>query len=275
MKLANDCDLNYKQSQNKRLLVELTLIEMAQLSSDEGETSGLCPTKILKPIFDKLRATQATPSPKGEALQNAQQPEKPAAPEMSGHAATTGRPAVPASPQAVSPTSTQRTPHPTPSLPLHGLGSFSLRRAAETAAAPAQAQQTATAQTTETVMENKPVTEVDLTVAWREFAQQLPREDTAMSHQMNNMEPVLQEDGTTFLVIVDNPSVQGNLTKMQPRIETYLHQRLQNGALRMTTRLREVTDKRRAYSRVEVLNMMLEQSEPLRKLKEEFQLELN
>ena len=55
MKLANDCDLNYKQSQNKRLLVELTLIEMAQLSSDEGPSSGLCPTKILKPIFTQLK----------------------------------------------------------------------------------------------------------------------------------------------------------------------------------------------------------------------------
>ena len=59
MKLANTCDLNYKQSPNKRLLVELTLIEMAQLSSDDGESSGLCPTKILKPIFQALRAQQA------------------------------------------------------------------------------------------------------------------------------------------------------------------------------------------------------------------------
>ena len=30
MRLCNDCDLQYKQSQNKRLLVELTLIEVAQ-----------------------------------------------------------------------------------------------------------------------------------------------------------------------------------------------------------------------------------------------------
>ncbi|MDE7117596.1 MAG: DNA polymerase III subunit gamma/tau, partial [Bacteroidaceae bacterium] len=63
MKLANTCDLNYKQSQNKRLLVELTLIEMAQLSSDDGEVSGLCPTKILKPIFKALRAQQPEAQP--------------------------------------------------------------------------------------------------------------------------------------------------------------------------------------------------------------------
>lgn len=32
IELANECDLNYKTSQNKRLLVELTLIKLAQLS---------------------------------------------------------------------------------------------------------------------------------------------------------------------------------------------------------------------------------------------------
>ena len=31
MKLCNDCDLNYRLSKNKRLLVELTLIQVAQL----------------------------------------------------------------------------------------------------------------------------------------------------------------------------------------------------------------------------------------------------
>lgn len=95
-----------------------------------------------------------------------------------------------------------------------------------------------------------------------------------MSHRMDNMEPTLQEDGVTFLVIVDNPSIQNDLVKMQPRIEAYLHQRLQNKLLHMTIRLREVTDKRRTYSRKEQLKMMLEQSEALRKLKEEFELEL-
>ena len=95
-----------------------------------------------------------------------------------------------------------------------------------------------------------------------------------MSFQMDNMEPQLQEDGKTVLVVVDNPSVQSEVHKMQTRIETYLHQRLQNNSLTLTTRLREVTEKTRVLSRKEVLNQMLKQSEALRKLKEEFQLEL-
>lgn len=95
-----------------------------------------------------------------------------------------------------------------------------------------------------------------------------------MSFQMDNMEPLLQEDGHTILVIVENPSVQGELQKMQPRIEAYLRQRLQNNMLHLITRQREATEKQHFFSRREIFNMMLEQSEALRKLTEEFELEL-
>ncbi len=246
MKLANDCDLNYKQSQNKRLLVEITLIEMAQLSSDDGEASGLCPTKILKPIFQALR-------PKTEVFQNVQ----PASP------AKTESPARPAAPSVIPPQSSPITPR--------RPGAFSIRRQQNS-----QSQQSTTVQETVVVptFENQPVNPTDLTVAWREFAKNLPQEDRALSFQLDNMEPQLQEDGQTILVIVDNPSLQGELHKIQPRIEGYLHQPLQNNALKLTTRLREATDKRRALSRMEIFNEMLEQSEALRKLKEEFELEL-
>ena len=115
---------------------------------------------------------------------------------------------------------------------------------------------------------------VELTIAWREFASRLPQQEIAMSHQLDNMEPTLQEDGKTILVVVDNPSIQNEVAKMQPRIEAFLRQRLQNNSLRITTRLREVTDKRRAFCKAEQLGMMLQQSEALRKLKEEFELEL-
>ncbi len=56
---CTDCDINYKLSQNKRLLVEITLIEIAQLAQDDTPSSGLRPTKTLKPIFNnKVTAKQ-------------------------------------------------------------------------------------------------------------------------------------------------------------------------------------------------------------------------
>lgn len=40
MKLCNDCDMNYRASKNKRLLVELTLIQVAQLTVEGDDGSG-------------------------------------------------------------------------------------------------------------------------------------------------------------------------------------------------------------------------------------------
>lgn len=258
MKLANDCDLNYKQSQNKRLLVELTLIEMAQLSSDEGPSSGLCPTKILKPIFTQLK----------QAANSRQQTA-----DNGKRTADNERQATDDRQQTTD--NRQPASNKTASLSHRGLGGFSLRRAAAAATTNSGQQVTDNNQQTATsTTKDMPFDGNSLTVAWRKFASNLPQEDIAMSHQMDNMEPMLQEDGKTFLVIVDNPSVQHELVKMQARIEAYLHEKLQNNSVKMTTRLREVTDKHRAYSRKEVLSMMLEQSEALRKLKEEFELEL-
>lgn len=51
MKLCNDCDLSYRQSKNKRLLVELTLIQLAQLTAEPEDTgSGRSPKKQLSPV---------------------------------------------------------------------------------------------------------------------------------------------------------------------------------------------------------------------------------
>ena len=56
LKLMNQCDVNYKQSGNKRLLVELTLIQIAQITQAEDKdvpVAGRCP-KRLKSLFRKL-----------------------------------------------------------------------------------------------------------------------------------------------------------------------------------------------------------------------------
>lgn len=53
--LLNACDLNYKQSSNKRLLVELTLIQVAQITQPEEDTpaAGRSP-KRLKTLFKNI-----------------------------------------------------------------------------------------------------------------------------------------------------------------------------------------------------------------------------
>ena len=40
LKIMNECDINYRQSSNKRLLVELTLIQVAQITQPDDDTPG-------------------------------------------------------------------------------------------------------------------------------------------------------------------------------------------------------------------------------------------
>ena len=55
LRLMNQCDINYRQSSNKRLLVELTLIEVAQITQpdDAAGAAGRSP-KRLKTLFKNL-----------------------------------------------------------------------------------------------------------------------------------------------------------------------------------------------------------------------------
>ena len=74
MKRCNDCDLNYRASKNKRLLIELTLIECTQLiaSEEEEEPEGRSPEKHLKPLFKQSGKAHASTSPPPIQPQTAQ-----------------------------------------------------------------------------------------------------------------------------------------------------------------------------------------------------------
>ena len=78
LRFCNDCDLNYRTSSNKRLLVELTLIQVAQAVDDDEAGCGLGPTKILKPLFAAIAPAAAAPqAPKAQPAATAQQHVRP------------------------------------------------------------------------------------------------------------------------------------------------------------------------------------------------------
>ena len=63
LKIMNQCDINYRQSSNKRLLVELTLIQVAQITQPEDQdvpVAGRTPNR-LKSLFKKLMTSQPQP----------------------------------------------------------------------------------------------------------------------------------------------------------------------------------------------------------------------
>lgn len=281
MKLCNDCDLNYRQSKSKRLLVELTLIQVAQLTVEpEDAGSGHGPKKQLSPVFHTAQASQpvappaqATPAATAPISQPTPQPQ-PAAASTQPYTSTLQQSEVPYTKSSPLPkVSTERK---APVIKAGSLG-MSIRKTQTASAEPAARTasnapvQQPVAETWEDYMFN----EKDLGYYWREFASLLPKEEAANAGRMMNMHPHLLADQQTFEVAVDNDMVQKYMQQLAPKIEAHLQEKLHNRKIRMTTRVSEANENVRAYSHVERFQMMSKKNPSLLKLKEALGLELS
>ena len=250
MKLCNDCDLNYRTSKNKRLLVELTLIQCAQLTLPDADdlVGGRSPRKRLKPLFKQLAA--ATP-----AVTQQSQPQA-------------GTAAVRKSPLPDQKQEKRKIPVIKP-----GQLSVSIRHrpVQQETAKPATP---VAANMNQTDYEDYMFNEKDLNYYWREFSQQqLPKEEKANAARMMNISPKLLND-TTFEVGVDNEMVAKYMNQLLPDIQAYLRDRLHNRKIVMTVRVFEAKEVVRAYSHLERFQLMSKKNPKLMKLKEIFGLEL-
>lgn len=295
MKLCNDCDLNYRLSKNKRLLVELTLIQVAQLTAEAEEPGqGRSPKQTLSPVFNQATAQAAqpaTPKPQPAAGNYAAQPAGNYAstlqqPNASYRPAEPVQPATSApSPQASAPGAGPMHANPLPKtsaekkIPVMKAGNIgiSIRRsqAPQTEKAAPAAQATAAIPQADANWEDYIFNEKDLNYYWREFAARLPKEEAANAGRMMNMQPQLLKDGVTFEVAVDNDIVQKYMQQLAPHIETHLRTQLHNRKIRMTVRVSAPNENIRAYSHVERFQMMSQKNPKLLKLKEALGLELS
>lgn len=80
---------------------------------------------------------------------------------------------------------------------------------------------------------------------------------------------------TVFEVIVNNPVQEQRLLEYQMDILSRLRAQLRNTHLRMEIRISENNEKKLAFTPAEKFNLMMEENESLRRLKDEFGLELS
>lgn len=277
LKLCNDCDLNYRNSHNKRLLVELTLIQLAQLTSDGEEASGgHSPRSVLKPIVPSATAPQAqAAAPMQKAVSQQPQPAAQAEVPKPQPARQTKAQAnaQAASAHVTSVLNAQKAEEKkTPIINKSNLG-FSIRHSqpeekpyADTSAAPP-------AQVSEPAPEEDYIfNERDVNYYWQEYAGRMPQEQIAIAKRMQHMRLTLLND-TTFEAVVDNPIIAKEFTDLAPHIQNYLRTRLKNSKVTMTVRVSEPTERVRAYGRDEQFQMMSQKNKALLELKDEFGLE--
>ena len=289
MKLCNECDLNYRISKNKRLLVELTLIQVAQLTTEGDDVSGgRGPTKTIKPIFTQPAAAQqpqvasATQvqqaslhtSPSSVTTQavngtTARHPQVSAAAQPGASASSGAASSAPSQGAGVAPTVKEERKIPV--MKMSSLG-VSIKN-------PQRDQTTQNTVTTHVPRVQQPEEDFifndrDLNYYWQEYAGQLPKEQDALTKRMQMLRPVLLNNSTTFEVVVDNEFAAKDFTALIPELQSYLRGRLKNSKVVMTVRVSEATETIRPVGRVEKFQMMAQKNQALMQLKDEFGLEL-
>ena len=289
MKLCNECDLNYRISKNKRLLVELTLIQVAQLTTEGDDVSGgRGPKKTIKPVFTQPAAAQQPQVASATQVQQAPVHSSPSSVTTQVANGTTAQhpqasaavqPGAPASPGAASSAPSQgagvaqtaKEERKIPVMKMSSLG-VSIKN-------PQRDQVSQNATTTYVPKVQQPEEDFmfndrDLNYYWQEYGGQLPKEQDALAKRMQMLRPALLNNSTTFEVVVDNEFAAKDFTALIPELQDYLRGRLKNSKVMMTVRVSEATETVRPVGRVEKFQMMAQKNQALMQLKDEFGLEL-
>ena len=265
IKLCNDCDLNYRVSKNKRLLVELTLIQVAQSISDSDDVSGgRRPNKILKPIFNHSENAQQSQNATQPIVQQKAEADAAIAAKIESTQSST-----------VAPSYEPKTAGPEKKVPLMNRSSIgvSIKGGVKKNDVVANATSTYATAVSAAQQEDFVFTEKDLNYYWLAYAGQLPKEQGPLAKQMQVMRPALLSDGVTFEVSTENQMVAKHFNKYIPVLQDYLRASLRNSKVRMTIRVNEVAEASRPVSKVDKFQMMAKKNSALVQLKEAFDLE--
>ena len=270
LKKMNQCDINYRQSSNKRLLVELTLIEIAQITqpAEEGDSAGRSPRR-LKSLFKHLMR-QAQPKPAAPQVAAAK-------PVVSKETSSTSMASSSSnsreSSQASSANQARETSQPSkPAVKLGGIG-FSWNNLMDQGkpskiniipgtVSPAIAQQ-----------KNAQFSQEDLELQWMAMCNRMPQELSGIATRMKNMNPTITEL-PQIEVQVDNALIKQEMEDFKGRIVSSLKNGLQNESLSLEIVIVEQKEQVKVMTRREQFEKLTKENPAIDKLRQVFNLEL-
>lgn len=280
IKLCNNCELNYRTSRNKRLLVELTLIQLSQLTtSDDSEDGGRGP-KMLKPIFNKTEQPQSQPQPNRTEAQST--PAATITPKQQPQAQPTApmadKPKEQQAPERRAPIQGRPDTLKRSEQANGGLGSmFRRARTNIESELPAQAGAAQATQPSAQVAttENKPtgVTGEALVQAWTSFALELPESERALTERMKIIIPEKGE-GNNYTIRVDNQLVAQIFEEQAAKIATGMSKFLAGAIMKMKIEINKVAVQRHVYDRTKQYEILREKNPAIEKLRKGLNLEL-
>jgi len=268
LQLMNQCDINYRQSSNKRLLVELTLIEVAQITQpdDEGAGSGRKPRR-LKSLFKHLM----------------QQPQpKQAAPQVAAAEPVVSTPIQPSQPSPSSPDSPTIQPTPTTSYnptirpQLKAKVGFSwnnLRQQGNKKLNIIPGTLDSNDPNALSKSEEQTFSQQDLELQWMSMCNRMPQKFSGIATRMKNMNPVITDFPAVELV-VENQLAMDQIEEIKGSIISTLKLYLHNKAITLNLRVAEHQEQMHILSRREQYEEMEKKNPSIAKLREILNLEL-
>ena len=287
LRLMNQCDINYRHSSNKRLLVELTLIEIAQITQpDDSPAAGRRP-KRLKTLFKNLmqQAHQHSAAPQvaaGAAVASAADAPKStvkttiSTSQTQPTVASTAQPTATAQPAQAATQSYQATAR--PQLKAHGnaLGYSwnNLRQMAK----PKKMQiipGTLGVDDPNSVPkdEHQEFTQHDLEFQWMSMCNRMPQKFSGIAARMKNMNPTITTL-PSLEVVVENQIMFDQMQTIKGSIVNTLRLYLHNSDITLNMRLAERHEQTKILTRREQFEEMSRQNPSVEKLRALLDLEL-
>lgn len=268
LRLMNDCDVNYRQSSNKRLLVELTLIEIAQITQpDDSVGSGRRPRQ-LKCLFQNIVRQQrqgkaavqvAAAGGVADKKQDAKE-ETMVAQEQNGKQ--------------------QRANYSTVNRPVLKAGSnvgFSWNKVREMSKRSkiqiVPGMLAPNDPNSKPITENNQFSQEDLELQWMSMCNRMPQKLSAIATRMKNMNPKIGEF-PNVKVMVDNQVILEQMQQIQKSILNTLKLYLSNTSITLELVLTKHEEAVRILSRREQFEEMSKENPAVEKLREIMDLEL-
>ena len=263
LRLMNQCDLGYRQSSNKRLLVELTLIEIAQITQEEDTPAAGRRPKRLKSLFQKLIKNV---QPQQAALQVAAAEQKPL------HTARVGAAHADAKVAETEPAAVANIPvRPKVKLGSVGMSFKNLRNSGRTD----ETNEAKSEKAVEEVAtdEKKQFTEEEMQMQWTAMCQRMPQQMAGIAARMRNMRPRITEF-PHIEATVDNQILLDQMNRIKGRIRSTLAKDLGNDGITLELKLAESNEVTKVLSRKEIFEELSTKNPAIEKLRGLLDLEL-
>ena len=272
LKIMNRCDVEYRQSSNKRLLVELTLIQIAQITQkdDDVPASGRSP-KRLKSLFKNL-IVKAQQKPTQQVVGSLKHHHE------ASHKSTDNETPVAIAPSSNSSSDELTTNQSGAAVVAHGLPtSINLGGMGLSVSNLLKGEERKKANTNEPEVTNKEEKEEfsqqELIVQWRAMCKRMPNGMQALAQRMGNITPTI----TAFpniQILAENNIQLNELLPIKARIRATLAKYLHNGQLEVDIRLAKQEEIKPMLTPHQELEKLKKENRPVSKLIEALGLDL-